>query len=471
MAEDTTGDGWATAAALFASALGSAYSSQQAADQYNAGQNAAIDSTSRLMGQARNDAIRLFDSGRESGNRGLGNALEFYQQGAPARQDAFLQGNTAAQGVAQQGGIQANNAILGLPVDMSYANPQRISTGTSSASAKSFMPGANGAQQNEGAGESRAPAASGQGASASGGPVSPSMGATGSSVSGGAMSAMQGGLGSMPAWSQQAAPVRGGTGSPWTNTVDVPGGGISNAADIAGDVAGGLANAFIPGSGQLVDWGVESLGGLMGNGTTSVQAPNEAVAGASSGTIATGGGGLMAGLGQGIATVAGETAGQRTHTPAYTGGGPGGALTIDTTNNPGLATEISSSAQNDAIRSDPSLIGMDAGTQSSAIAGNQAGFDADQYFNFIGGEFLPGIGITPDEIGRGAYSSLVSRLGSIKTGDPEQARNQAASALAGAGINPENPNYSQWLQASTQQILTGGSATQPGSGYEGYNYG
>lgn len=122
MAEDTQGSGgWATVAALL-SALGSAYS----ADQMAGGQRDAIGSTNALAGRSRQDAINLFGQGGESGRQGLMAAMDFYGDGARERMMPMTLGNVAAQGVAQQGGIQANNAIMGLPVDMGYASPQQI---------------------------------------------------------------------------------------------------------------------------------------------------------------------------------------------------------------------------------------------------------------------------------------------------------------------------------------------------------
>lgn len=126
---DTTDGGWATSVALLASMLGSQYAANRAADQAAEGQQNAINSTNALMGQARNDAIGLFGSGRNAGNQSLSNAIDFYTQGTKERHQPMMLGNVAAQEIVGQGLTQSNNAILGLPVDTSYLAPRQISPG------------------------------------------------------------------------------------------------------------------------------------------------------------------------------------------------------------------------------------------------------------------------------------------------------------------------------------------------------
>ena len=102
-------------------------SSQQAQMQSNADTLGFIKQQGR---QSRGDSIALGQAGFE--NRNLGNqaALDVLAQTIPQQFDAFSQGNTGAQSTLLAGLPQINNAILGLPVDMSGLQPQRINYDT-----------------------------------------------------------------------------------------------------------------------------------------------------------------------------------------------------------------------------------------------------------------------------------------------------------------------------------------------------
>jgi len=116
---------WGVVAAVGAAAINSNASgnaSDKAADSAKKG----IASTESIMNQARTDAINLFSSGGASSKAGTGSALNFYQNNAVAKLNPFIQGNVAAQQVLGQGATQANNAILGLPVDMNFARSQNL---------------------------------------------------------------------------------------------------------------------------------------------------------------------------------------------------------------------------------------------------------------------------------------------------------------------------------------------------------
>lgn len=116
------------AAAVVGTGLVGAYSSNRAADKAADASKAGMAATNALAKQARTDSINLFMRGLQSGQAGIGSALNFYQNNATAKIKPFVQGNMAAQQVLGQGATQANNAILGLPVDMSFANnPQSLS--------------------------------------------------------------------------------------------------------------------------------------------------------------------------------------------------------------------------------------------------------------------------------------------------------------------------------------------------------
>ncbi len=105
-----------TAAAITAYAVDRA--ADKGADATKKGIKASVDITT----QARNDAVALFANAAKRKGIGLSQALDFYKTNALKRMQPFVQGNQSAQNVIGQGAIQANNAILGLPVDMSFVN-------------------------------------------------------------------------------------------------------------------------------------------------------------------------------------------------------------------------------------------------------------------------------------------------------------------------------------------------------------
>lgn len=97
--------------------------SKQAAESQKQGMNQSIDITNR----ARDDVMKLFQQSSQQSALARDQALNFYQQNAAKRITPYQSGNMAAQQVIGQGATQANNAILGLPVDMSFASqPQQI---------------------------------------------------------------------------------------------------------------------------------------------------------------------------------------------------------------------------------------------------------------------------------------------------------------------------------------------------------
>jgi hypothetical protein len=112
------------ALALGGSVIGGISSNNAAGKAADASRD-GIAATQAAARQARSDAINLFQRGLNSAQTGIGSALNFYQKNADAKLQPFVQGNMAAQQVLGQGATQANNAILGLPVDMSFANNPR----------------------------------------------------------------------------------------------------------------------------------------------------------------------------------------------------------------------------------------------------------------------------------------------------------------------------------------------------------
>ncbi len=111
---------------VLASTLVSGYSSKRASDKSAEGTKKGLEQSGALAAKSLNNAVTLYNQARTSGQRGLTSAFNFYKDAAPAKYQPFIQGNVAAQNAIGQGAAQANNAILGLPVDMSFAQPQQV---------------------------------------------------------------------------------------------------------------------------------------------------------------------------------------------------------------------------------------------------------------------------------------------------------------------------------------------------------
>lgn len=110
--------------AVVATAAVGAYSSRQASKQQAKGIEKGIEVSSELAQQARDDVMRLWGQGAKQGRAGMEGAFNFYRQAAPQRMAPVTQGFQQGINVLGQGAQQANNAILGLPVDMSFTNQQ-----------------------------------------------------------------------------------------------------------------------------------------------------------------------------------------------------------------------------------------------------------------------------------------------------------------------------------------------------------
>lgn len=115
---------WIAGAVLGSAVLGGISANKAAGQQADATKK-GIDESTRLAEQSRMDAINLFNQGRQARLLGQRGAFDFYKQNAQNVTRPLIQGNMLAQQAVGQGGIQANNAILGLPVDMSFANRQQ----------------------------------------------------------------------------------------------------------------------------------------------------------------------------------------------------------------------------------------------------------------------------------------------------------------------------------------------------------
>lgn len=114
------------ATAVVGTAVIGGLASKNAADKASDATKAGLKQSGALAEQSRNNAMSLYNQGRQSAQRGLMGAFDFYKKAAPSRYQPMQLGNVAAQRAIGQGSVQANNAILGNPVDMSFAQPQQI---------------------------------------------------------------------------------------------------------------------------------------------------------------------------------------------------------------------------------------------------------------------------------------------------------------------------------------------------------
>jgi len=112
------------AAAVIGSAVVGAAASKSASKSAAKGQEKGLAASNAMSQQAIGQAKDYFNIGQRSAQAGFQSALDFFKNTQPAKYEPMIQGNVAAQRVIGQGAQQANNAILGLPVDMSFANQQ-----------------------------------------------------------------------------------------------------------------------------------------------------------------------------------------------------------------------------------------------------------------------------------------------------------------------------------------------------------
>lgn len=112
---------WVAGAAIGSAIIG-AVSSKDASKQAAKGQAKGLEASKSVTSQATRQANDFFNIGQRSSQAGFQGALDFFKNSQPAKYQPMIQGNVAAQRAVGQGAIQANNAILGLPVDMSFAN-------------------------------------------------------------------------------------------------------------------------------------------------------------------------------------------------------------------------------------------------------------------------------------------------------------------------------------------------------------
>jgi hypothetical protein len=114
------------ASAIIGSALIGGYTSNKASKTAAKSAEKGMQQSTALADQSRTMATDLYNKARVSGQRGLTSAFDYYKQASKSKYSPFIQANTAAQGVIGQGAQQANNAILGLPVNMNFTQPQQV---------------------------------------------------------------------------------------------------------------------------------------------------------------------------------------------------------------------------------------------------------------------------------------------------------------------------------------------------------
>jgi len=109
---------WGVAAAAVVGAV----SSDGAADKAAKGQKKGMEQSLDITNRARQDVMNLFDQSAKSSRLGMQQAMDYYKKAATQRMTPFLQGSKAAQNAIGAGAQQAQNAILGLPVNMQAIN-------------------------------------------------------------------------------------------------------------------------------------------------------------------------------------------------------------------------------------------------------------------------------------------------------------------------------------------------------------
>jgi len=116
---------WVASAVVGSAAIG-AITSKSAANAQASASKAGLNQANELAGQSRANAVQLYNQGLKARQAGDQGAFNFYQQNASKRMNPYVAGNVAAQQAIGLGAQQANNAILGLPTNMNYLNPQQL---------------------------------------------------------------------------------------------------------------------------------------------------------------------------------------------------------------------------------------------------------------------------------------------------------------------------------------------------------
>lgn len=110
--------------------------------------------------RSREDALPLFDAAQISREQGFQGALDVFGETIPQQANVFQQGNVGAQQALLTGQQQQQNAILGLPANLSGFQPQALQFDSSFAQqqlpqAEGFQAAPTSSAVLSGAGESR----------------------------------------------------------------------------------------------------------------------------------------------------------------------------------------------------------------------------------------------------------------------------------------------------------------------------
>ena len=129
---------WVATAVVGSAVVGGVVGSKNAKDGLNAqkDQNEANEAFIKEQGaKARQHAIPLFRASHENIIKGSQGALDIFKQTIPGQAEAFTEGNYRAQQQVLAGLPQIKNALMGLPVDLSGLQAQRLPVDTSFANA------------------------------------------------------------------------------------------------------------------------------------------------------------------------------------------------------------------------------------------------------------------------------------------------------------------------------------------------
>lgn len=118
---------WGNVAVAGATIVSGAMSADAAGDAADAASDAAGRSARQIADaarQARKDVFTQFPAAQQDLVTGASGAFDVFNQALGGQQQALGQGNLNAQGTIGQGFGQAQNALLGLPVDQSMFAPK-----------------------------------------------------------------------------------------------------------------------------------------------------------------------------------------------------------------------------------------------------------------------------------------------------------------------------------------------------------
>lgn len=118
--------GFYVSGAILGSTVVGAISSDKASKENSKGIKKGLEQSAALSNQARQEVMALFNKSAQNQQLGMKAALDYYKTAAPKRMTPLIQANQQAQNVIGQGAVQANNAILGLPVDMGFTQQQPV---------------------------------------------------------------------------------------------------------------------------------------------------------------------------------------------------------------------------------------------------------------------------------------------------------------------------------------------------------